>query len=434
MKRFTGFALVAAAVLVIGLMVSLGFMLPACSSGGGGGGGGTPLVTYGTTTQAAASTSSSMNSMSVMSDQLNAGVNMGLNNIPAGYAAKLAQRYGTGKAGAFDPNLKMMMDKAISLSKSPMIQKAKKKAASLAAARVTSVNDPLPCDSGSGSITGSFNYDGNNVYTSTYTITFNNCGDSSFYTVLNGTLGYSETSSTSVYEGRVNANLTMKQYDATFATLQYQLDLDGSFANIDHITSGTLTANGAYVFTSGATTTTYAFTNLRDDWTYMLDTTVTPNTETWNDVVSGTFSIAIASSGTTNFQFTLGVSLTDKWMDMNDSPTWTSKEWINGTVTVSWVPDLSAYGCLPGSVVFTTLESDPLVINSLNSFTCPVSGTLTVNNATVEFGTSSTTGSGIDVTVNGTTTNYASCIELEMAGGGSCSAPAATQPGQPQPI
>src|SRR3990172_1587241 len=134
MNRFKGFVFVVAVVLVLGFMVSIGFLLPACSSGGGGGGG-TPVATYATTTQAAASASSSMNSMSVVSGQMNTGMGMGLSSVPAGYAAKLVKRYGSGNAGAIDPNLKMMMDKAATLSKSPMILKAKKKAASLKASR-----------------------------------------------------------------------------------------------------------------------------------------------------------------------------------------------------------------------------------------------------------------------------------------------------------
>jgi hypothetical protein len=159
---------------------------------------------------------------------------------------------------------------------------------------------------------------------------------------------------------------------------------------------------------------TYAFTNLNDTWTSTHNNTDGSDTDV--DTVSGTFTISVATSGTTNFSFSLSTSLVDKWQYLNDGPV-TVKNWINGTITMSWVPDLTAYGCLPGSITLATDEADPLTYEFATGYSCPVSGTLTINNALIEFGTSSGTATDIIVTVNGVSETYPSCTALEATGG-----------------
>ncbi len=417
MKSFTRFALVAVLVL------SLGFVLSACSSGGGGGGGAT-VVTYATTTQAAAATATESSTMTTMSTQMTSGMSMGLSSVPAGYAAKFAKRNSSGDIGSIDPTMKMMVDKMAARSKSPAIQKAIMKARSFKAKRVTSINTSIDCDnigSGTISIVGSNNYlDTATADISTYDITFTNCRDNSFYTVTNGTIHIEDNSSRSApytYTSSLTANLTDSVYDSTYTTLQNQSVLNGTFFDIDQTTSGSFGANGSFVLTIPAQSAvfTYAFTNLNDTWTSTHNNTDGSDTDV--DNVSGTFTISVASGGTTNFAFSLSAGLVDKWQIMNDGPTGTQKNWINGSITLSWVPDLTAYGCLPGSITFATDEADPLIYKSATGYSCPVSGTLSINNAVIEFGTSSGTATDIIVTVNGSSEVYPSCTALEATGG-----------------
>jgi hypothetical protein len=423
MKRFGVAALMA--VLVLGLSV----YLAACSGGGGGGGSdsGTPLATYSTTTQAAAATSTTMGVMTTMGAQISSGMSMGLSSIPAGYAAKFAKRNSGGDIGSIDPTLKMMMENMAKRSKSPVIQKAVKKAAALKAKRVISVNDPLPCDNAGGTImiVGTNNSDDASAPAdiSTYDITFNSCRDNITSTETNGTLHIEDNSSRNApyaYSSSLTANLTEKIYtDSTFTALSQQFVFSGTFSDNDQITSGTVGANGSFVMTipaqgaAPATQITLAFTNLSDTWT---STRNADGTDTDVDTVGGAFGITVSSDSTVNFQLTLSLNLVDKWQFMNDSAG-TEKNWMNGSISVSWVPDLSASGCLPGSISISTVEADPLTYTFASGSICPISGTLTINNATVEFGTSSGTATDIIVTVNGTSQAYPSCFALDAAGG-----------------
>jgi hypothetical protein len=421
MKKFGNYLLTT--VLVLALAVTM----TACSSGGGSssGGGQAPAVTYTSTAQAAAATSTSQGAMNAMMSQMNSGMSMGLSSVPAGYAAKFNKRYGKGDIGSIDPTLKMMVEKMARQSKSPMIQKAVKKAASLKAARVNTINDPIPCDSGSATIVGTNNYDDASrtaeIYT--YDVTFTNCRDINSLTEMNGTIHVSVNSSLSTTgpsSSNVTAHLMEKLYSSSTATIfTQQTDLNGTFSDIDNITSGSSSGNGTFVMTTPATTATqesvvtFAFTNLSDAWTSTRNATDLSDTDV--DDSSGTFSIATSYGGTQNFKFTLGVDLVSKTQYMNDTAG-TEKDWLNGTISLSWAPDLSSSGCIPGSISISTAVADPLIYDYTN-YSCPVSGTLTINNATVAYGTSSGTATDIIVTVNGTSQTFASCDALESAGG-----------------
>jgi hypothetical protein len=236
---------------------------------------------------------------------------------------------------------------------------------------------------------------------------------------MNGTIYVDVNSSlspTGPSSSSVTANLREKLYSSSTATIAtQQTDLNGTFNDLDNITSGSMSANGSFVMTTPATASaqesvvTFAFTNLSDVWTSTHNATDASDTDM--DDSSGSFSIATSYGGTQNFKFTLGIDLMNKTQYMNDTAG-TEKDWIDGTITMNWLPDLSAYGCLPGSIAVSTTATDPLTYDYANG-TCPVSGTVAINNATIAYGTST----GIIVTVNGTSQAFASCADLEAAGG-----------------
>ncbi|OGW39891.1 MAG: hypothetical protein A2X58_01575 [Nitrospirae bacterium GWC2_56_14] len=91
----------------------------------------------------------------------------------------------------------------------------------------------------------------------------------------------------------------------------------------------------------------------------------------------------------------------------------------NGRVIINYTPDEA--GCIEGVVDITTPTDKPLVMTSADGYSCPVSGTLKVNNATIVFGSPITITVGTQAPVN-----YADCTAL---GGGVCGGSAgSTQP------
>jgi hypothetical protein len=214
-------------------------------------------------------------------------------------------------------------------------------------------------------------------------------------------------------------NLTENMYtDSTFTALRQQFVFSGTFSDNNQITSGSVNANGSFAMmfpaqgSAPAMQMTLAFTNLSDTWTS------TPNadgTDTDVNNIKGACSITVSSDSTV-IQFALSLNLVDKWQYMNDV-NGTEKNWINGSISASWVPDQSASGCLPGSIAISTPEADPLTYTFATGDFCPVSGTIAFNNASVAFGTSGGTATDIIVTVNDFSQVYPSCSELDQVGG-----------------
>lgn len=84
---------------------------------------------------------------------------------------------------------------------------------------------------------------------------------------------------------------------------------------------------------------------------------------------------------------------------------------MNGSIIISWTPDLSLYGCIGGKINFATPDDLPLHFDAVLS-NCPSSGTLQVNNATIVYGTS------ITVTVGKDVKTFTACTD--MGNGGMC--------------
>ena len=90
--------------------------------------------------------------------------------------------------------------------------------------------------------------------------------------------------------------------------------------------------------------------------------------------------------GTLMLAFSItATNFSEKVLLLNDAYG-TEEEWINGTIALSWTPVLGA--CAPGSVAFTTAEATPITWTTAGGFD-PVSGTMKVNGATIEFATPS---------------------------------------------
>jgi hypothetical protein len=409
--------------LVLMLVLSTAVILANC--GGGGGGGAPAPVTFSAPSQAAGANATANSAVAMTDTQFALAMDMGLSSLPAGYAPRLARKMSrAGDAGSLDPKLKKALDSMAKFSQAPALRSAVKKAKSFSSLKkTTSVNDTVTCDSGNMVITGTNNSDELNATSdiANYTITFNNCRDNFFYAELSGTLQVSDISSrtTLAFDSSLTANLTEKMYSSsTDITADETFTLSGTFRGIDQLTSGSITANGSFVMTFPAqggfpeTVMTYAFNNISDTWT-SADNADGSVTEV--DDLSGTFTMTLAITGEGTYQFSLGLSLTDEWQYMNDVAG-TEKNWMDGTVTMSWAPDMTAYGCLAGALNISTLETDPIAYTYAGGF-CPVSGTLSINNATIEFGSTSGTSTDILVSVNnGTPQVYSSCSSLDLAG------------------
>jgi hypothetical protein len=422
MKRlFVVFVLFVAAVLV----------LSACRRKGGddgvpGGGPGPepPIVipqvpvTFSTPQQAAGEVAAVLSTKALADTQFAAAMAFGLGSRPAGFAPSIT----SGDIGRIDPTLKMMVDRMARLSQSAAIQKAVRKAAALKAMRATQVNETLTvgfCDNAGGriQITGTNNYDELTAtdITSSYIVDFTSCRDEVLFTELNGRITADETESTA--SNAVSASLTTvdireSQFkDETFAAMTQQSHLAGTFSDSDQITSGSMSANGQFSLTTlaqGATPETivnHSFSDLTATRVATSDATSTTDVDT----INGSFTVGRFSGGAEVFKMTMTITdLVDSVQTITGpagaADVGTKNQTINGTFGAAWAPESAA--CLPG--LMTVIMTAPRTF--VAGGTCPVSGAMTINGATITFG------STIQVDYFGGSQSYATCEALDAAG------------------
>jgi hypothetical protein len=372
--------------------------------------------------QAAAVFSAVLGAKALMDSQFSAAVTLGQNSLPSGFAPALSGS-GGGDIGNIDPNLSFIVEDMKRLLRSTAIQGAVVKAGALRAQLATSVSATITtefCSNADGGvvITGTNNYDEafNPSVTFAYDLTFSNCRDDIIFTQLDGMLhieGVQNTDNNAITSRLRANNLTEKQFSsAVFDVMTQQSVMNGSFISDNQVITMTKSASGSFVVTTPAQgavlekVVTLEYTGLVENSSVThnvdaSDTTVTAST--------GMVTLGVSQGGTSTFQLTLAISLEDRMQAMNDTAG-TRKNWINGTVSATWAPDLSPAGCKPGSLTLLTDTAAPRTFTSASG-PCPVSGVMTVNDATITYG------SPILVTAgNGDMQSCSDCTVLNQTG------------------
>jgi hypothetical protein len=402
---FTGIAL-------FGLVV---WSIASCGGGGGGGGSATPVTTKG----AAASSSAAMGSVQ-LSATIGQASSMASGAIPAGYAPGKTARRDTSAIANIDPRLKVAVDKMMAKIEKPMIRNAVSKSSlsKLYSAPIATVSD-VCVFSGTYQIVVNSVVTVGTTTTNSIDVTYTNCKDT-LIEEIHGTLSaiHSFDTVASSETSTVAMNLTFKDYDATGISMNSISVISGDFNSSITGTanaSGSNFANGLFSFTTptvNGTTMAFTFTNVTDVWSKATTALGTTEQHTGN----GAFALSIKdnAAGTTIMSLTTTLTnLVDKVF--TDTNATYQDEWVNGTVNISWVPDLSQYGCSGGNYVFTTAVGTPLHTPAPFATSCPTSGTATVNSATIEFGKPA--GVQVTVTVGGASETFVDCDSL---GSGMC--------------
>ncbi len=396
---------------VLSVTALLAGSILSCSGGGGGNDGG-GQVTYTNATQASSSTKAVTGAVTLTST-LDQSSSMASSEVPSYAPKKRGKAVNTDAIAYLDPRLKNVVDKMVADLKLPVIGSAVQKSRSLKTMNATSISiSPTTCAGGSGtySVSGSDTSVPGSYDEDTATIQFTNCrqSTSTTYTVVSGTLQLYRKhllDNSSNIENMTATNFTVKLY---LSDTLYSTDvLNGTFNNTNNLTSGRNDANGSFTETgSGGDIATFSFNNISDVWT-SATTTTSGTVTTDEDTLNGSFVFDYSSGGSSIFAMTISLSnLKDKVRTNADLST---DEWIDGSIGLSWQPDLSQYGCVPGTITIGTGVATP--IHTLSGAECPASGTVTVNNATIVFG------SPVTVTVGSDVKTFSSCT---LMGGDSC--------------
>ena len=402
-------------VSMLSLAVFLAATLISCSGSNGG-------TSISSTSQAASSSSAAMGAIA-LSDTVGTAAGLADGAIPAGYAPGKRKAVNTADIAKLDPRLKDVVDKMVAQLRKPVITDAVSKSQSLKTMNSAPLSAPAPTTSpcsagGSYTVTDSAVVSGVTT-THDLSVSFSYCRDSLDFSELNGsitathvldTLNNSETSN-------VHANLTNIAYtDGTFTNLDGTFVLNGDFNSTNNNNaSGTNFANGSFSATSPPSgtnmTAVFSFTNVHDVWTKSLGMPSSGD-RTEQHTFNGSYGLSITNNATTE-QIAFTVTLANLEYKDIVSLNGNEDEWLNGSVTISWSPDMSQWGCLNGTYSFTTAAGTP--VQTLFPNTCPSSGTVQVNNATIEYGKPS--GTQVTITVNGFSEIFADCDSL---GGGMC--------------
>jgi hypothetical protein len=421
-RKYVGLSL-----LLLSILLSL-WALASCGGGGGNSGGGTQLTA---TQQAAASASAAQGAIALSANM--AGVaDMASGYIPAGYApGKGGLQAGTAAIANIDPRLKDVVDKMLVQLQRPTVRSVLTNAGTLS--KVSSAPAvTAACDSGNYVVDDTVTTSGTATI-HTLSVTYTACTDSLSYNIINGSISATQTidSVMSATSATVTINLTDTTYTSDmFTQVSHIFALNGTFtsASTGNLSAGTATALGTFNWTmvdpvNGNMVMAFNFgtvsTPITDTWTWSAAGPDTTEIHTAN----GTYGLSISAPGAQSIA--LGIKLTgleDKYVTNAGGV----DEWINGSITINWTPDLSQWGCLNGTYVFTTTTPLHTVGGG-----CPTSGVVQVNNALIEFGKPA----GYNVTVtlqpSGPSEVFADCYSM---GGGMCSsggtagAPTATVP------
>ncbi len=400
------------------------FVAPVISCGGGASSSGPNTVTYASASQAASGGSSAKASVDLSNSISTAASDLSSSSNPSGYAPGKggSAAIDTTSIAALDPRLKGLVDKMLVRMQAPAVKNAVSKARSfktmsqpLSSATVT-VSASCP-GGGTYQVTGT-DTSSTGVYKEyTVDILFTACTDTTASTnsKLDGTLHVYDKemiASTSITRN-ASVNLTAQNYISS--ALDTTDVMNGTFNGTDTGTAGTDYANGSFSETDAGTgnVATFYFTNMSGAWSKLDDPGVST---TIIKTVNGNYGFSITSTDGT-FGLDIGLSnLQDKlkynWvLGVIDSV----DQWINGSITITWTPDLSALGCLSGTITFTTDDLTPIHMPVVAYFlTCPTSGVLRINNATIEYGKPS--GTQVTVTVGTDSKVYSSCNLLPSGG------------------
>jgi len=409
------------------VLISLSLWALASSGGGGGGdtggGGGTQ---FNSSQQAAASAAGMQGAISLSSNVANA-ANMASGYIPPGYApGKRAPMAGTAAIANIDPRLKDVVDKMLMQMQRPAVKTALSKTGTFtkafSAPAVTS-SVTVSCPSGGSYVVNDSMTSAGTATTHTLTVAYTACTDTASYNIINGSISASHTIdavATTASATVAITNLTDTTYtNSSLVQPSYIFALNGTFtsATTGNLSAGTATALGTFSWTmvdpvNGDMVTTFNFgsgTPITDIWT--IDVAGPDTTEI--HTANGTYGMTVSAPGAQSISLAITLTgLEDKYVT-NASGT---DEWINGSITISWSPDLSQWGCLNGTYNFTTAAGTPIHVAS-GDF-CPTSGVMQVNNALIEFGVPVLNNVTVTLLPGGPSEVFADCLSM---GGGMCS-------------
>ena len=391
------------------------------SCGGGGGNGGSQSLNFSDPNQAA-SASNEAAGTAVLADTLSSSASdmVGSSADTAGYAPNKTGSKDTTAIAQIDPRLKTLVDKMAAQMKATGAKNAKIRSKMSMATQVDLTSD---CSSTTGM--GTFSVSGTTNTTepsrtfneSTVTITFTNCKDSATLSEMNGSIVlYSKVTPTQlpITEAISNVtvnNLTFNQYEGSFSTTPVETGvINGTFNNTYNVTSASADSNGSFTFSNGNSKESgeFFFRNLTSNWSTSSDGGAT------TDIVSinGSYGFSF-TNGVDSVSLTIGLTNLEYKQRTYDGYAYIDK-WLNGTISIVWDPMY----CASGTITFTTAENTPLRYTDIYD-TCPDSGTLQVNNATIVYDKDNLI-NPILVTVNGVTYPFANCAAMDAAGDGMC--------------
>jgi len=385
-------SMLSVSVLLVGLIISCG----SNSSDNG-----SQPVTYSDPTEAANGASSAKASVDMTSamSEAAAGLSSSSSN-PAGYAPGKGgiTATDTSSIANIDPKLKTLVDGMLASMKAPVVQNAVSKARA-SKAKVSMATGPGNpgvvtisglCSGGTGTftITGT---DSSNVGTYveyTVDIRFDSCRDvpdtAGIYSITTGTIHVydEEMAGNTAITRNATLDLTADKFNSSYMVVKTDVvkaTFDATDSGSATSRSGRNTANGSFSEKDWSTneTGTFYFTNMTGDWT-------------WDDV-SDVITVANTANGNFGLNFvnasqtlTLNIGLSNLQNKLRFNANASIDQWVNGSVTITWTPDLSIFGCRSGRITFTTADATPLHYFD-NLDTCPDSGTLQVNNATIVY-------------------------------------------------
>jgi len=406
------------------LLISLSLWALASCGGGGGNSGGTKL----TATQQAAASASAAQGAIALSANVAGSVDLASGYIPAGYApGKGGLQAGTAAIANIDPRLKDVVDKMLVQMRRPVVKNTLSKAGTFNKVMSAPTSTTVSCNSGGNYVVNDTLTTSGTSTTHTLTVTYNDCKDNYFANIINGSISATHTFDLSAGSDSATVtitNLTDTTYFDTFYTQATDIFvLNVTFTNASTgdpsaSSTGTSSARGAFTWTIvdavyGSVVMAFNFGTggapITDTWTKVVSAQTTTEIHTAN----GYYGLNVNAPGQS---ITLSITLTDLEDKYHTNSITGDDEWINGSITIGWWPDMSQWGCLNGIYTFTTTALNPIHWAPYDY--CPSSGVVQVNNAKIEFGMPS--GYYVTVTLqpSGPSEVFADCYSM---GGGMCS-------------
>jgi hypothetical protein len=352
---------------------------------------------------------------------------LGLDSRPPGFAPALSRS--TDAIAKVDPTLAMMVTEMQRLAASPTVQSAVKKARALNTALATAVSTTLTtdfCSVDADGTVGTVHMEGQNNFdeaanpslASDYTIVFTNCKDDIFLTRLNGTLKIEDASSVDnagVKSSLLATDLTMEQFTSiAYDVMTTKSVLNGAFVKNDQVNLVDDEGGGTFVVTTPAgglpeKVVTYTYDGLHVESRH---TDNGDGTDTILATTKGSFKLTSTSGGVKTFELNFAMDLADQILELNDAAG-TKRSLLSGAIDILYAPEMASLGCQTGKVTISTASNEPREFTNAGG-ACPQSGTVTLNNATINYDP----GQPIRVSIGGgTPQTFANCAALDAAGG-----------------